>query len=80
MSALVELQYNPYLPQLSILINGTPPSDLSRLIQYSDEDIWQWADEIMDAIYAETREKFAVYFIGMPYDADVIHIACEKCP
>ena len=80
MSALVELQYNPYLPQLSILINGTPPSDLSRLIQYSDEDIWQWADEIMDAIYAEIREKFAVFFTGMPYDADVIHIACEKCP
>lgn len=80
MPALIELQYNPYLPQLKILINGVPPTDFSRLIQYSDEDIWQWADEIMDVIYAEIRDTFIISFTGMSYDADIVHIACEKCP
>lgn len=80
MPALIELQYNPYLPQLKILINGAPPTDFSRLIQYSDEDIWHWANEIMDVIYAEIRDTFIISFTGTPYDADIIHIVCEKCP
>lgn len=78
MSNLVEMQYNPYFPQLSILINGAQPPDFSRLIQYSDEDIWKWAYEIFDTIYSEIKDDFVVKFIGRLSDANVLRLVAEK--
>lgn len=78
MPSLVEMQYNPYLPQLSILINGAQPPDFSRLIQYLDEDIWKWSYEIFDTIYAEIRDEFVVKFTGTQLDADVLRVAAKK--
>lgn len=62
MPRMVEIEYNPYIPQLQIVIDGLQPPDFSRLIQYSDEDIWQWAHEIVDTIYAEVRDDFILSF------------------
>lgn len=78
MSSIVEMQYNPYLPQLAILINGVQPPDFSRLIQYSDEDIWKWAHEIFDTIYSEIKDDFEVKFIGRMSDANVLRLVSEK--
>lgn len=78
MPSLVEMQYNPYLPNLRLLLNGKHPSDYSRLVQYSDEDICHWYREILDAIYAEIRDDFAVVFTGTPKDAKVIEALCRK--
>lgn len=78
MPSVIEIQYNPYLPQLSILINGMQPPDFSRLIQYSDEDIWEWAYEIFNTIYAEIRDEFVVKFTGTPLDANVLRVAAKK--
>ena len=41
MPNVVQVKYNPYIPRLSILIDGKQPSEFSQLVQYSDEDIWQ---------------------------------------
>lgn len=80
MSSLVELQYNPYVPRLKVLINGKQPSDYSRLIQYSNEDIWQWCNEILDVIYSEIRDDFVVSFTGYKNDADLLSFAAKQCP
>lgn len=80
MSSLVELQYNPYVPRLKVLINGKQPSDFSQLIQYSNEDIWQWCNEILDVIYSEIRDDFVVSFIGYKNDADLLAFTAKKCP
>ena len=80
MSSLVELQYNPYVPRLKVLINGKQPSDYSRLIQYSNEDIWQWCNEILDVIYSEIRDDFVVSFTGYKSDADLLTFAAKRCP
>ncbi len=77
MPSLVELQYNPYIPRLSILLNGKQPSDLSQLIQYSDEDIWQWCNEIFDALYSEIRDDFVISFTGYKSDMEILDI-CRK--
>lgn len=79
MPRMVEIEYNPYIPQLQIVIDGLQPPDFSRLIQYSDEDIWQWAHEIVDTIYAEVRDDFILSFTGTEQDAAIIRFVCEKC-
>lgn len=79
MPRMVELEYNPYIPQLQIVIDGLQPPDFSRLIQYSDEDIWHWAHEIVDTIYAEVRDDFILSFTGTEQDAAIIRYVCENC-
>ncbi len=79
MPRLVEIEYNPYIPQLQIVIDGLQPPDFSRLIQYSDEDIWQWAHEIVDSIYAEVRDDFILSFTGTEQDAAIMRFVCENC-
>jgi hypothetical protein len=76
MPSLVEIQYNPYLPQVNILIDGRQPTSFSRLIQYTDEDIWKWANEILDAIYAEIKDDYNLCFIGNDFDAEIM---CQLC-
>lgn len=66
------ITYNPYIPQVSILINGMPPNDFSRLIQYSDEDVWQWSYELFDTIYEEIRDEFVVEFTGRHFDSEIL--------
>lgn len=78
MTRMVEIEYNPYIPQLKIVIDGLQPPDFSRLIQYSDEDIWQWSHEIVDTIYAEVRDDFILSFTGTEQDAEIIRFVCEN--
>lgn len=78
MSKLVELQYNPFLPRLQVLIDGKPPSDYSRMIQYADESIWCWADKILDVIYTEIMDVFSVVFTGTDLDAAVMRLVCGR--
>lgn len=78
MPSLVEIQYNPYLPQVNVLINGRQPASFSRLIQYMDEDIWKWASDILDAIYLEIRDDYILCFIGNDFDAEIIYQKCQN--
>ncbi|SHK98589.1 Ig-like domain-containing protein [Hespellia stercorisuis] len=78
MTKIVELKYNPFLPQLSILIDGKQPQDFSGLIQYTDEDIWEWSPNICDVIYSELRAEFAIIFTGTREDAELLKIQCTK--
>ena len=50
MAIEISLEYNPYLPELNILIDGKQPPQYSRLTQFVDEDIWIWHSEILDVI------------------------------
>lgn len=80
MTRIVEMQYNPYLPQLRILIDGYCLSDYSKLIQYTDEDIWHWQDKILADVYRELRENFSIRFIGRNCDAEIMAFRCENNP
>lgn len=78
MPNVVQVQYNPYIPRLSILINGKQPSEFSQLIQYSDEDIWQWGPSLLNTLYSELRDDFYISFIGSEQDAQVVRCLCAK--
>lgn len=76
--SLVEMQYDPYTPRLSILINGKQPSDLSRLVQYADEEIWSWCKEIFETIYAEIRDDYVISFTGTKADAELVEFVSKS--
>lgn len=78
MPNVVQVKYNPYIPRLSILINGKQPSEFSQLVQYSDEDIWQWGPSFLDTLYSELRTDFYISFKGTEQDAQVIRCLCAK--
>ena len=48
MATNVQIQFNPFQQQLNILIDGKQLSEYSCLIQFADEDIWQWHSEILE--------------------------------
>ena len=78
MSSLVEFKHNPYIPNLSILIDGKQPSDFSRLVQYLDEDVWFWYRDILDAVYSEIRKDFVLSFTGTDEDALIMELVCKQ--
>lgn len=78
MPNVVQVKYNPYIPRLSILVDGKQPSEFSQLVQYSDEDIWQWGPSFLDTLYSELRTDFYIFFIGREQDAQVIRCLCAK--
>ena len=78
MSSLVELRYNPYKPLLKIKINGNKPNEFSRLIQFADEDIWNWCDEILDIIYSEIKDDFYLGFTGREQDVEIMRYISEN--
>ena len=78
MPCLVEMQYDPYLPQVNMLIDGKQPAKFSRLIQYSDEDIWKWYSNIFDSLYEEIRDDYYLCFTGNDFDAEILYQLCRK--
>ena len=80
MASLVEIQYDPYSPNVSILLNGKRPSDYSQLIQYSDEDLWKWADKILGVLYTELNDDYGLVFVGRDCDAAILQKLCENDP
>lgn len=78
MATEINLHYNPFLPQLTILIDGKQPPEYSRLIQFSDEDIWKWHSEILNVLYSEIKDDFYLTFIGRDLDAKILQFECEK--
>ena len=78
MATEIGMQYNPFLPQLNVLIDGKQPPEYSRLTQFSNEDIWQWHSEILQVLYSEIRDDFFVVFTGREADADIMCLECEK--
>lgn len=78
MSYKVEIQYNPYIPRLNILLDNQPLAPYSRLIQYSDEDIWEWERRILDTLYSELRDDFYLIFTGTAEDSEIVQRICEK--
>lgn len=78
MAVNVELQYNPFLPQLSILINGKQPPEYSKLTQYTDEDIWKWHSELLTVLYEELNDNFSILFTGTRFDASILQLECQN--
>lgn len=78
MATKVDIQYNPFLPQLTILINGKEPPDYSRLIQFVDEDIWKWHSTLLDVLYSEIRDDYYFIFSGTDLDITIMRFHCEQ--
>lgn len=78
MATQINMQYNPYLPRLTLLIDGKQPSEYSRLTQFADEDIWKWHSEILNVLYNEVRDEFFVIFTGTEWSIDIMKFECEQ--
>lgn len=78
MTVNVVITYNPYLPQVTFLINGKCPSEYSKLIYFSDEDIFQWSGKVFNVLYEELRDDFLVHFVGTDFDAEIMRLESEK--
>lgn len=72
MCRVVEITYNPYLPRMNILVDGETLSEYSRLIQYTDMDIWDWARQIFDAVYVEFGSDYYICFCGTDKDYEIV--------
>lgn len=78
MASEVKIQYNPFLPQMMLLIDGKQPDRYSKLIQFADEDIWEWHSEILEVLYSEIRDDFFIIFVGTALDTAIMKSVCER--
>lgn len=78
MSSYVEIIFNPYSSTTQILINGNSPSEYSSLIQYMNEPLYRWCEELFELLYNEINDKYSVLFIGRKFDADILRILASK--
>ncbi|MCX4354824.1 MAG: hypothetical protein OSJ43_01225 [Oscillospiraceae bacterium] len=78
MSSIVEMYCNPYSCSTQILINGKAPADYSPLIQYANEPLYKWCEEIFDLIYNEINDSFSLIFVGRKFDADILRIVSQQ--
>ncbi len=74
MGCIVKMWYNPYSCSSQILINGKPPSDYSSLVQYMNEPLYTWCEQLFDLLYNEINDDFSLIFTGRKLDADVLKI------
>ena len=72
MSSLIEIQYNPFIPKLMILINGYPPSQFSTIGRYYNQDIWNWGVPFLDSLKHEIHDDLYIRFTGTKEDYDLL--------
>ncbi len=78
MSNIVEMCFNPYSCSSQILINGKSPSDYSSLIQYMNEPLYLWCEQLFDLLYNEINDRYFMIFMGRKFDAEILKLLSEK--
>lgn len=64
----VIVKYNPYLPELSVLINGYPISKYSSIKSYKHKPFVEWCTNFFDEIGSEVNDKYTLNFIGTDFE------------
>lgn len=67
----VIVKYNPYLPELSVLINGYPISKYSSIKSYKHKPFVEWCTNFFDEIGSEVNDKYTLNFIGTDFENEI---------
>lgn len=75
----IDLNYNPYLPETTVLFNGQKPRINSRVEQYLSEKIQEWIDEMPEIFHDEMNGYgFELIYSGTKDDYNRIKEAFSK--
>ena len=58
----IDISYNPFVPLMKILIDGSEIDDFSQLISYINEPIWEIKNKFFDILYSEACTEYIVNF------------------
>ena len=67
----VIVKYNPYLPELNVLINGYPLSKYSSIKSYRHKPFVEWCTNFFDEIGSEVNDKYDMNFIGTDFENEI---------
>lgn len=82
----IDISYNPFVPLMKILIDGSEIDDFSQLISYINEPIWEIKNKFFDILYSEAGTEYIVNFEGTKFVRQYLrclemnqNIAKNKC-
>ena len=70
----IDISYNPFVPLMKILIDGSEIDDFSQLISYINEPIWEIKNKFFDILYSEAGTEYIVNFEGTKFDAAIFEV------
>lgn len=65
------MNYNSYLPELKIQVNGRSLSEFSALVKYKHSPFVEWCSVFFDEIAKEVNDKYVLKFIGTQFEGDI---------
>ena len=69
----VQLDHNPYIPNLTISIDGQPISQFSQLFRYQKTPFTVWCGDIIDSINRELNgAEFEIEYYGRKTEAEIL--------
>lgn len=76
----VIVNYNPFLPELRVEINGRPLSVYSSLNQYRHYPFVRWCDIFFRGIHPETNGDYSIDFTGTAFEEEIFRKLAGENP
>lgn len=67
----VYVNYNPYLPELKIQVNGRSLPEYSALIKYKHSPFTEWCSIFFEEIKKEVNDSYSLTFVGTQFEKDI---------
>ncbi len=78
----VQISYNVFLNAMSIMIDGKPIPQISRLTRFQTMPFGYWCADVFRAIAEEVNDRYALTYVGRPSESHVLAsymTTCDQC-
>lgn len=77
----VRLDHNPYIPYLSVSIDGQPLSPYSPLVRYQKMSFMDWCSNVIDLLDQELNgAEYEIEYYGRKIEADILSAYARNKP
>jgi len=76
----VEVNFNPYLPELKVYINGRTVSKFSSITAYRNAPFIEWCESFFAEIHREVNDTYGLIFVGTEFEAEIMEWLSSKEP
>lgn len=67
----VDVKYNPYLPELTVLKNNKPLSKYSSIMAFRHKPFTDWCSRFFDRINSEVNDNYELTFTGTEFENEI---------
>ena len=76
----VSVNYDPYLPELKINVNGRRLPEYSALMKYKHRPFSEWVGVFFNEIAREVNDSYELSYVGTVWEKDILERLAEDDP